>query len=41
MHGRNLKSLLVTRIALMRRHAHDTPHIDHDYMERMAGQPLG
>jgi hypothetical protein len=41
MHGRNLKTLLATRIGLMRRHASDTPHIDPGYMERMAGQPLG
>ncbi len=41
MHGRNLKTLLATRIGLMRRHASDTPHIDPGYMERMAGRPLG
>ena len=41
MHGRNLKSLLATRIALMQRHAGDDPFIDPLYMERMAGQMLG
>ncbi len=41
MHGRNLRTLLVTRIALMRRHAADDPFIDPGYMERMAGQAVG
>ncbi|MDO8834836.1 MAG: hypothetical protein Q7V01_04535 [Vicinamibacterales bacterium] len=41
MHGRNLRTLLVTRIALMRRHAADDPYIDPGYMERMAGTVLG
>ncbi|MGE5362349.1 MAG: hypothetical protein ACM3NQ_25315, partial [Bacteroidales bacterium] len=40
MHGRNLKDLLARRIALMERHMNDDPFIDHDYMMRMAGQPL-
>ena len=29
------------RIALMERHTDDEPYIDHDYMERMAGQVMG
>jgi hypothetical protein len=41
MYGRNLQALLVTRIALMRRHAADDPYIDPGYMERMAGTMLG
>jgi len=41
VHGRNLKALLARRIALMERHASDAPFIDHDYMMRRAGQPLG
>jgi len=41
MHGRNLKTLLATRIALMERHASDDPFIDPLYMERMAGRMLG
>jgi hypothetical protein len=41
VHGRNLKDLLARRIALMERHAGDIPFIDHDYMMRRAGQPLG
>jgi len=41
MHGRNLKTLLATRIALMERHAGDDPFIDPHYMERMAGRVLG
>ena len=41
MHGRNLKTLLATRIALMQRHAGDDPFIDPHYMERMAGRVLG
>lgn len=40
MHGRNLKTLLAMRIALMQRHAGDEPFIDPHYMERMAGQVL-
>ena len=40
MHGRNLKTLLATRIALMERHASDDPFIDPLYMERMAGRML-
>jgi hypothetical protein len=40
IHGRNLKDLLLRRIALMERHAPDDPFIDHDYMMRMAGQVL-
>lgn len=40
IHGRNLKDLLERRIALMDRHAHDDPFIDHEYMMRMAAQPL-
>jgi hypothetical protein len=40
IHGRNLKDLLGTRLALMERHKHDEPHIDHDYMMRMAGQVM-
>jgi hypothetical protein len=39
MHGRNLKELLVRRIALMEQHAADDPFIDHGYMERMSGSP--
>jgi hypothetical protein len=41
MHGRNLKALLARRIVLMERHANDDPFIDHGYMERVAGRPLG
>jgi hypothetical protein len=41
IHGRNLKALLATRIALMERHRNDEPFIDHDYMMRMAGQVMG
>jgi hypothetical protein len=40
MHGRNLKELLGKRISLMKRHMDDDPFIDHDYMMRMAGQPM-
>jgi hypothetical protein len=40
IHGRNLKSLVERRIALMERHAHDAPFIDHDYMMRVAGQVM-
>jgi hypothetical protein len=40
IHGRNLKALLATRLDLMERHKDDTPHIDHDYMMRMAGQVM-
>ena len=40
IHGRNLKALLATRLALMERHKDDEPYIDHDYMMRMAGQVL-
>jgi hypothetical protein len=40
MHGRNLRSLLERRIALMQRHAGDTPRIDHGYMERRAALPV-
>jgi hypothetical protein len=41
IHGRNLKELLAIRLALMERHKGDDPHIDHDYMMRMAGQVMG
>jgi hypothetical protein len=41
IHGRNLKALLATRLALMARHKDDEPYIDHDYMMRMAGQVMG
>ena len=41
IHGRNLKALLERRVDLMRRHRDDEPFIDHDYMVRMAGLPLG
>jgi hypothetical protein len=40
MHGRNLKTLLRKRIALMTRHKDDEPFIDHDYTMRMAGRVL-
>ncbi len=40
IHGRNLRALLTTRLALMQRHKDDEPHIDHDYMMRMAGQEM-
>jgi hypothetical protein len=41
IHGRNLRQLLATRLALMERHKHDEPYIDHNYMMRMAGQVMG
>jgi hypothetical protein len=41
IHGRNLKQLLETRLALMERHKGDEPYIDHDYMMRIAGQVMG
>ena len=37
IHGRNLDSLLRTRIALMQAHAADEPWIDPGYIERKAG----
>jgi hypothetical protein len=40
IHGRNLRALLATRLALMARHKDDDPYIDHDYMMRMAGQVM-
>ncbi len=40
IHGRNLKELLATRLALMERHKDDDPYIDHDYMMRVAGQVM-
>jgi hypothetical protein len=40
IHGRNLKALLTTRLALMERHKDDEPCIDHDYMMRRAGQVM-
>jgi hypothetical protein len=40
MHGRNLETLLRTRVSLMWRHMDDDPYIDHDYMMRMSGQML-
>jgi hypothetical protein len=40
IHGRNLGELLARRVALMERHRHDEPFIDHDYMFRKAGEPI-
>lgn len=40
MHGRNLRALLDTRIALMERRRDDEPFIDHKYMERMAAKAI-
>ncbi len=40
VHGTNLSNLLDMRILLMERHLQDEPRIDHDYMERKAGQAL-
>ncbi len=40
IYGNNLKELLKRRISLMERHMHDEPFIDHQYMERKAGEPF-
>jgi hypothetical protein len=40
MYGINLPELVERRIRLMKEHLEDDPHIDHDYIEKMAGQPL-
>lgn len=38
IYGKNLRELLKVRISLMEKHMHDEPFIDHDYMERKAGE---
>jgi len=40
IYGTNLPELIVRRIRLMKEHLDDDPHIDHQYIERMAGLPL-
>lgn len=38
VYGKNLKELLKQRVRLMEKHIYDEPFIDHDYMERKAGE---
>jgi hypothetical protein len=38
IHGRNLRDLLVRRVALMLKHRRDEPWIDPEYIERQAGR---
>ena len=40
MYGNNLEELVARRIELMRAHINDEPFIDHDYIERKAGEVL-
>ena len=40
MYGTNLPDLLARRIQLMEAHMDDDPHVDPDYIERMAGMPI-
>ena len=40
IYGKNLKELLKKRISLMEKHMNDEPFIDHQYMERKAGEPF-
>jgi hypothetical protein len=40
MYGSNLPELIIRRIRLMKDHLGDEPHIDHQFIERMAGMPL-
>lgn len=40
MYGVNLPELLVKRIEMMKAHFDDDPYIDHNYIERKAGEPV-
>lgn len=40
IYGKNLIELMTVRISLMEKHMDDEPFIDHDYMERKAGEPF-
>ena len=40
VYGSNISELLVKRMDLMNRHIEDEPFIDHDYIERKAGEPI-
>ena len=40
VYGDNQDDLLITRMALMTKHIDDEPFIDHDYIERKAGEPV-
>ncbi len=38
IYGSNLRELLSMRIELMQKHIDDEPYIDHNYIERKAGE---
>ncbi len=40
VYGNNIRELLVRRLGLMKRHIDDEPFIDHNYIERKAGEPI-
>lgn len=40
VYGTNMKELLERRIDLMKKHIDDQPFIDHNYIERKAGEPI-
>ena len=40
VYGDNLTKLLMNKLALMEQHMDDDPFIDHNYIERKAGEPI-